>query len=235
MKNEIEKIIKEHDDLLNNTLEKMENVVEKYRNNTFAQRMVDNDLVNIIKEETDKIMEDCKNNEIEMQNKCLEIINKEKDNIIHLNKNDSTDYALKINNALSFLNATGERLTDDTAHIMLEDFEKDYKTMTLFKEVIENVNGLYVGETTNEPKFPKTFDNYSKKEKCFNILDEISKTTNAALTFLIKEKKFLLKDGKTPGIARLTWNFEVPSDSYSSLSSKDSVLELLEEYTKIEI
>ena len=125
MKNSLEKILKEHSDLTDKTNEKIENVIESYRNNTFAQRMINHELASMINEEIEKIVEEYKESEQKLQVTFEEIVNKEKDRIIHMNENTSAEYSIRINNALNFLKASDDTLTDDTAHIMLEDFEKD--------------------------------------------------------------------------------------------------------------
>ncbi len=236
MKNSLEKILKEYSDLTDKTNEKIENVVASYRNNTFAQRMINHELASMINEEIDKIVKEYEENEQKLQVAFEEIVNKEKDRIIHMNENTSAEYSIRINNALNFLKASDDTLTDDTVHMMLEDFEKDYKTMRLFKQIIENINGLFVSNATNNPKFPKTFENYIRKEKCFDIFDELVKNSKDALKCYLRDKNFVIKDGDaSKGIGRLTWDFSVPSPGYASLTGNDVVLELLQKYEKIEI
>lgn len=238
MKNSLEKILKEHSDLTDKTNEKIENVIESYRNNTFAQRMISHELASMINEEIEKIVEEYKESEQKLQVTFEEIVNKEKDRIIHMNENTSAEYSIRINNALNFLKASDDTLTDDTAHIMLEDFEKDYKTMHLFKQIIENSNGLCVINPLDptDVKFPKTFGNFSNKLKCFNILDELTKNSKDALKYFLRDKNFVIKDGDaSKGIGRLTWDFSVPSPGYASMTGNDVILELLQKYEKIEI
>lgn len=238
MKNNLEKILKEYTNLVNETNQKIENVIESYRNNAFAQRMLNQDLASMIKEEIDKLLKEFEESELNLQTTFVEIVNKEKDRIIHLNENTSADYSIRINNALNFLKATDDTLTDENAHIMLEDFEKDYKTMCLFKQIIENSNGLCVinPENPNDIKFPKTFENFSNKLKCFNILDELAKNSKDALKYYLRDKNFVLKEGNaSKGIGRLTWNFSVPSPGYASMTGNDVIVDLLEQYEKIEI
>lgn len=238
MKNSLEKILKEHSDLTDKTNEKIENIIENYRNNTFAQRMINHELASMINEEIDKILKDYEEGEQNLQVSFENIVNKEKDRIIHMNENTSAEYSIRINNALNFLKASDDTLTDDTAHIMLEDFEMDYKTMCLFKQIIENSNGLCVinPEDPTDVKFPKTFENFSNKLKCFNILDELTKNSKDALKYFLRDKNFVIKDGDaSKGIGRLTWAFSVPSPGYASMTGNDVILELLQKYEKIEI
>lgn len=238
MKNSLEKILREHSDLTNKTNEKIENVIESYRNNTFAQRMISHELASMINEEIEKIVKEYEESEQKLQIAFEEIVNKEKDRIIHMNENISAEYSIRINNALNFLKASDDTLTDDTAHVMLEDFEKDYKTMCLFKQIIENINGLCVinPEDPTDVKFPKTFKNFSNKLKCFNILDELTKNSKDALKCYLRDKNFVLKDGDaSKGIGRLTWDFSVPSSGYASLTGNDVILDLLQKYETIEI
>lgn len=238
MKNSLEKILKEHSDLTDKTNEKIENIIENYRNNTFAQRMINHELASMINEEIDKILKDYEEGEQNLQVSFENIVNKEKDRIIHMNENTSAEYSIRINNALNFLKASDDTLTDDTAHIMLEDFEMDYKTMCLFKQIIENSNGLCVinPEDPTDVKFPKTFENFSNKLKCFNILDELTKNSKDALKYFLRDKNFVIKDGDaSKGIGRLTWVFSVPSPGYASMTGNDVILELLQKYEKIEI
>lgn len=238
MKNSIEKILKEHSDLTDKTNEKIESVIDSYRNNTFAQRMINQELASMIKEEVDKIVKEHEENEQKLQVTFEEIINKEKDRIIHMNENTTAEYSIRINNALNFLKASDDSLTDDDAHMMLEDFEKDYRTMCLFKQIIENINGLCVINPADptDIKFPKTFENFSNKLKCFDILDELTKNSKDALTWYLRDKNYVLKDGDaSKGIGRLTWDFSVPSPGYASLTGNDNIVELLQKYETIEI
>ena len=110
--------------------------------------------------------------------------------------------------------------------------------MCLFKQIIENSNGLCVinPEDPTDVKFPKTFENFSNKLKCFNILDELNKNSKDALKYFLRDKNFVIKEGDaSKGIGRLTWDFSVPSPGYASMTGNDVILELLQKYEKIEI
>lgn len=47
------------------------------------------------------------------------------------------DYAVKIGNALLFLDDEGDTLTDESAYLILKDFVNDFEQMRLFKRRIE--------------------------------------------------------------------------------------------------
>lgn len=239
MINEIKNLINDFDKLMEETTEKIDKMVTKYRDSDYSDMLTNSGLMSIVKEEIEKITEEHINKLSEIKEKGISVVEKNKNKVIHENINKSPDYSLRINNALSFIEAEGDRLTDDTASLILEDFTEDFKTMRLFKSVIENKNGLFVTNEFDSTKtnFPKTFKNFNDKLNYQNILDDINKNINIMVKIHMTEKRYELRKVKVDKDIYNTFPcmFEVPETSYEIRTARDNLKTLSEEISKLEV
>ena len=239
MKNEIENLINDFDKLMEETTEKIDKIVTTYRDSDYSDKLTNSGLMSIVKEEIEKITEEHINKLSEINEKGISIVEKNKNKVIHENINKSSDYSLRINNALSFIEAEGDGLTDDIASLILEDFMDDFKSMRLFKSVIENKNGLFVTDELDPTKtnFPKTFKNFNDKLNYQNILSDINENINIMLKIFMKEKRYELRKVKIDKniYDTLPCMFQVPETSYTIRTARDNLKTLSEEISKLEV
>ncbi len=149
-----------------------------------------------VKEQTNPIMENWNNTNQLFNQKIKAIITEEKENILPKTKEKSADYAIRVSNALKYLEIQGDKLNemiqeekdanitifetaDDVVFGILKDFIDDYEQMRLFKQVIKRLLKTDVLEN-NEGKtmFPKTFGNFNKIEIIMNTFNEIEAIAN---------------------------------------------------------
>lgn len=111
--------------------------------------------------------------------KVKAIIAEEKENIIPKSKEKSTDYAIKVSNALKYLEIEGNELSDETAFQILKDFVDDYEQMKLFEQVIKrNLKTNMLIDEYGKHIFPKTFGNYNEVKMLLNTFGEMETIAN---------------------------------------------------------
>lgn len=121
--------------------------------------------------------------------KVKAIITEEKENILPKVKEKSADYAIRVSNALKYLEIEGEKLNDETAFEILKDFVDDYEQMKLFKQVIKRqMKTDILEDVEGKSKFPKTFGNFNKIEMLVNTFNEMEAIAN--VLFLKNTKKY---------------------------------------------
>lgn len=129
--------------------------------------------------ETKPILENVDKTNQLFNQKVKAIIAEEKENILPKPKEKSADYAIRVSNALKYLEIEGEKLNDETAFEILKDFADDYEQMKLFKQVIKRQMKTDILENAEgKSKFPKTFGNFNKIERLLNTFDEIELIAN---------------------------------------------------------
>lgn len=149
-----------------------------------------------VKEQTNPIMENWNNTNQLFNQKIKAIITEEKENILPKTKEKSADYAIRVSNALKYLEIQGDKLNemiqeekdenitifetaDDVVFGILKDFIDDYEQMRLFKQVIKRLLKTDVLENNEgETMFPKTFGNFNKIEIIMNTFNEIEAIAN---------------------------------------------------------
>ncbi len=89
----------------------------------------------------------------------------------------TTDYEMKVANALKFIEIEGNDITDDTAFAILKDFLSDYEKMGLFKNVISKKVDI-IDTGSGESIFPKTFGKYNQVEMKINAFSDIDILAN---------------------------------------------------------
>lgn len=155
--------------------------------------------------------------------KVKAIIAEEKENVLPKPKEKSADYAIRISNALKYLEIEGEKLNDDTAFEILKDFVDDYEQMKLFKQVIKRQMKTDILENAEgKSKFPKTFGNFNTIEMLVNTFNEMEaianvlflKGTNKSETYIFDNAMIQLPLLSLPG--------------YTELANEDEILKLAE-------
>lgn len=118
----------------------------------------------------------------------------------------AADYAVKVNNALQFIQLEGVEISDETASEILREFIGDIETMKRFRSVIEHQRGEKLTDAYGRTTFPLTFGWLTKCEQLTAAFSELEET--AAHLFTRKkaetETEFLRNGLK----------LSVPMDSY---------------------
>lgn len=89
-------------------------------------------------------------------------------------RDQNPGYAVKINNALQFIQAEGRNITDEAAFNILFDIRDDYTNMRRFEKIIETQTGRQlIHPGTGESLFPKTFSRMYQITKLLDMKKEI--------------------------------------------------------------
>ncbi len=88
----------------------------------------------------------------------------------------STDYQLRISNAVMFLRDEGTNITDETAAQILHGFTKDIETMQRFWNLVEHQKGESITDAYGNTTFPLTFGHLQKYEKFAAAFTELTDT-----------------------------------------------------------
>lgn len=173
--------------------------------------------------ETKPIIEDAKKTDIVLNQKVKAIIDEKKKEVLPKQKEKPADYALKVSNALKYLEIEGKKLTDETAYNILKDFMDDYDQMKLFKQVIKRQLNIEVFENMDgTARFPQTFGNFNKIQMLLNTFDEMEKISNTLfLTYKDTQQFVDFYDAwvEFPALDKYT---------YQENTGEDSIIELAE-------
>lgn len=132
-----------------------------------------------VEAETKPISENVNKTNQLFNQKVKAIIAEEKENILPKLKEKSADYAIRVSNALKYLEIEGEKLNDEIAFEILKDFVDDYEQMKLFKQVIKRKMKTDVLENAEgKSNFPRTFGNFNKIEMLINTFNEMEAIAN---------------------------------------------------------
>lgn len=99
-----------------------------------------------------------------------------------------SDYAVKVNNAIQFLQLEdSETLTDDVAYSILKDFTNDYEQMGHFKRILVKKKGFnpMLPDDVYDA-FPKTFAAYEKADNVLNTFSEVRENYGGSLDGMIE-------------------------------------------------
>lgn len=135
------------------------------------------------------------------------------------------DYAVRVNNALQFLQIEGAEIDDATAFQILHDFERDIETMQRFRSVIEHQKGEKLSDAYGRTTFPLTF---GRLEKCEQLLEAFAELEATADRLFIR-KKAETETEYTPSGVKLS----VPMDGYSQLIGETNAAEQAETLEKM--
>lgn len=173
--------------------------------------------------ETKPISENVDKTNVLFNQKVKAIIAEEKGNILPKPKEKSADYAIRVSNALKYLEIEGEKLTDETAFEILKDFVDDYEQMKLFKQVIKRKMKTEILENIEgKSKFPRTFDNFNKIEKLVNTFNEMEAIANVLFLKGTDKSEIYIFDNAKIELPLLS----LPG--YTELANEDKILELAE-------
>lgn len=155
--------------------------------------------------------------------KIKAIITEEKENILPKAKEKSADYAIRVSNALKYLEIEGEKLNDETAFEILKDFVDDYEQMKLFKQVIKRQMKTEILENVEgKSKFPRTFGNFNKIEMLVNTFNEMEAIANVLFLKGTNKSETYIFDNAMIQLPLLT----LPQ--YTELTNEDEILKLAE-------
>lgn len=206
----------------------VEKIIENYKKNPeLFEKYQPQYKIQAFKEAVDKetkpIIEDAKKTDIVLNQKVKAIIDEKKKEVLPKQKEKPADYALKISNALKYLEIEGKKLTDETAFNILKDFMDDYDQMKLFKQVIKRQLNIEVFENMDgTARFPQTFGNFNKIQMLLNTFDEIEKISNTLfLTYKDAQQFVDFYDARVefPALDKYT---------YQENTGEDSIIELAE-------
>lgn len=166
------------------TEKEIKKIIDEYKKNPlkfkdFKKEVMGQVVLTAVKEQTKPIMENWKKTNILFNQKAKAIILEEKENIIPKPKEKSDDYAIRISNALKYLEIEGQELKDETAFQILKDFVDDYEQMKLFKQVIKRqLKTNLLEDMEGKTIFPKTFGKFNKIEAIINTFNEMETIAN---------------------------------------------------------
>lgn len=135
------------------------------------------------------------------------------------------DYAVRVNNALQFVQVEGAEIDDATAFQILHDFINDIETMQRFRSAIEHQKGEKLSDAYGRTTFPLTF---GRLEKCEQLLEAFAELEATADRLFIR-KKAETETEYTPSGVKLS----VPMDGYSQLISEKNAAEQAETLEKM--
>lgn len=155
--------------------------------------------------------------------KVKAITAEEKENVLPKPKEKSADYAIRVSNALKYLEIEGEKLDDETAFEILKDFVDDYEQMKLFKQVIKRqMKTDILEDAEGKSKFPKTFGNFNKIEMLVNTFNEMEAIANILFLKGTNKSETYIFDNAMIELPLLT----LPQ--YTELTNEDEILKLAE-------
>lgn len=173
--------------------------------------------------ETKPISENVDKTNVLFNQKVKAIIAEEKGNILPKPKEKSADYAIRVSNALKYLEIEGEKLTDETAFEILKDFVDDYEQMKLFKQVIKRQMKTDILENAEgKNKLPKTFGNFNKIERLLNTFDEMELIANVLFLKCVPRTEIYIFDNVQIELPLLS----LPR--YTEDTNDDKIIELAE-------
>lgn len=127
------------------------------------------------------------------------------------------DYAIRVNNALQFLQIEGTEIDDATAFHILHDFTNDIETMQRFRRVIEHQKGEKLSDAYGRTTFPLTF---GQLEKCERFVEAFEELETTASRLFISKKSETETEYTSSGV-----KLSVPMDSYTQLISEKNATE----------
>lgn len=139
-----------------------------------------------------------------------------------------SSYEMQIMNALTFLEAEGEDITDEVAHSILKPFENDHDQMRLFKRIIEKAvkkSGRLMEDSSGNTTFPKTF---GKLHAVIEVLDLFNNME------AIAENLFLYKKISAKTIHLNNHSYSIPMDSFSQVQDETDIMNLALKVDEIE-
>lgn len=140
-----------------------------------------------------------------------------------------SDYAIKVNNALQFLQLEdSESLTDDVAYNILRDFLDDYEQMGHFKRVIVKKKGYYNPDEVYYA-FPKTFEAYEKADSILKVFSKVHNEYGDSLDGMIEDVFIHPKTETTNDFIYAGGSaFTIPDYGYTEIAHWDYIVKCSE-------
>lgn len=135
------------------------------------------------------------------------------------------DYAVRVNNALQFVQVEGAEIDDATAFQILHDFVNDIPTMQRFRSVIEHQKGEKLSDAYGRTTFPLTF---GRLERCEKLLEAFADLESTANVLFVCKKQETEPEYMTNGV-----KLSIPMDCYKQLISEKNAIEQAETLEKM--
>lgn len=192
---------------------------QKYRDQSLEQVYTDEYLQNNLNQTIAQAMTDFMSQAAELNTQAMQRIAATRKKLVDALalKNKPTDYAIRIGNALAFLQIEGPEITDATAAQILKDFLGDVEIMQRFRSVIERQKGEKLSDAYGKTTFPLTF---GQLEKCEMLMDAMAELENMAEHLFIRKKAETDVEHFKNGV-----KLYVPMDGYSQQVGELSILE----------
>lgn len=192
---------------------------QKYRDQSREQVYTDEYLQTSLNQTIAQAMKDFLAQATELNAQAKQRIAAVKENHVgFLTKVDkSPDYAVRISNALAFLQVEGPEVTDETSAQILKDFLGDVETMQLFRRVVERQKGEKLTDAYGKTTFPLTFGQLEKQELFMVAMAELE---DMADHIFLRQKTETEVEHLRNGV-----KLYVPMDGYSQQVGELSILE----------
>lgn len=235
IKNQLAKLIDAYKENNTDYANRLKETLQQFNQEDVKKRYTSVGLKEIVEEAKAEIIDEWDKVCVVFNHKAKMIVADAKESLADAIMNPSSkpsDYAVKVNTALQFLQLeidskdkiAGEIITDDVAYSILKDFIDDYENMKLFRRVIENSGAVmldYQGNST----FPKTF---RKFENANSVLESFGELDEAV------DKLFIHKKVDSDDTVYVGNQIHcVPIDGYEEIAGWDIVLGCSEEIEKI--
>ena len=205
---------------LNNQLEgSVRSANQNYRDQSLEQVYTDEYLQNNLQQTIAQAMTDFLSQAAELNTQVVQRIAATKEMLIDAlaAKSKPTDYAVRISNALAFLQIEGAEITDATAAQILKDFLGDVEIMHRFRSIIERAKGEKLTDAYGKTTFPLTFGQLERYEILMGAVAELE---NMAEHIFIRKKAETDVEHLRNGV-----KLYVPMDSYSQQVGELSIVE----------
>lgn len=132
------------------------------------------------------------------------------------------DYAVRISNALQFIQLEGAAISDETAAQILRDFTGDMEIMQRFRSVLEKQiapSDRQIADQYGNTTFPQTFGQLFKYEKFCDALAELQEMADTLFIRKLSQTETEYLHGAT---------LSVPTDGYMQLVTERNIIEQAE-------
>lgn len=215
----LEQLIAAYHELNNHLEESIRAANRQYKEKSSEQVYTEEYLKKNLKQAIDKATADFQAKAADLNTQAKQRITAIKEKLVaHLmTAEKAPDYAVRVGNALSFLQLEGPEITDATAAQILKDFLRDIEIMQRFRSVIERQKGETLTDAYGNTTFPLTFGHLEKCETLFECLADLEKLVDP---LFIRKKAETEVEHFSGGL-----KLSVPMDSYSQQVGELSVVE----------
>lgn len=228
------------------TEKQIEKIIKKFQENPaefkqYRTELVGQVLFSEINEQAKSIMDDWMKTNKLLNQKIRTIVAEERENTILKPKEKPADYAIRVSNAIKYLELQGNKLNemlineqdssktiletaDDVLYGILKDFMDDYEQMKLFKQVIKRLLNKDTLEYSNgKTMFPKTFSNFNKYEVIINTFNELEAVANVVfLKGKPRAETYIINNARTQIFSKFEYL------GYEEYSNDESIVKLSE-------